>query len=350
MKTTMHYSRGLAFAKNSLITMALAFVWVCVLVGFIQTPVAMAAETKTQSKIPVIFDTDIGDDIDDTWALAMLLNSPELDVKLVVGDKGKSIYRAKLIAKMLEVAQRSDISVGIGLKGKNAGSGPQSAWVKDYRLEQYPGKVHQDGVQAIIDTIMQSPKPITLIAVGPLPNVAAALEREPRIAKRAKFVGMHGSVRLGYGGNSKVSAEYNVRADVKACQKVLSAAWDITITPLDTCGLVHLTGKKYSKVRDSRSPLARAVIKNYRFWSAARTKAGQRDPAETRSSTLFDTVAVYLAYADSLLTMEDLGIRVDDKGYTVIDEQAKKMRVATKWIDMGAFEDLLLSRIIAGKE
>ncbi|MFZ5831573.1 MAG: hypothetical protein ACOY3P_15925, partial [Planctomycetota bacterium] len=55
-------------------------------------------------KIPVIFDTDIGGDIDDTWALGMLLKRPEFDVKLVVGDYGQPEYRAKLLARFLEKA------------------------------------------------------------------------------------------------------------------------------------------------------------------------------------------------------------------------------------------------------
>ena len=66
-------------------------------------------------KIPVILDTDIGGDIDDTWALAMMLKSPELDVKLVVTDTGNTTYRAKIAAKMLEIAGRTDVPVGVGL-------------------------------------------------------------------------------------------------------------------------------------------------------------------------------------------------------------------------------------------
>jgi inosine-uridine nucleoside N-ribohydrolase len=105
---------------------------------------------SAQPKIPVILDTDIGDDIDDTWALAMLLKSPELDLKMVVGDNYKSIYRAKLIAKLLTVAGRTDVPVGIGF-GNRDGDGRQSDWVKDYDLKSYPGKVHEDGVAAMID-------------------------------------------------------------------------------------------------------------------------------------------------------------------------------------------------------
>ena len=306
--------------------------------------VTFAAESSgAGKKIPVIYDSDIGDDIDDTWALVMLLKSPELDLKLVVGDQGRPLYRACLFAKMLETAGRTDVPVGVGVdvKGKE-NSGRQSAWLEGYDLKSYPGEVRIDGVQAIIDTIMESPEPITVIAVGPVPNIALALEREPRIAQKAKFVGMHGSVYKGYGGSAKISAEYNVRADAMACQKVFTAPWDMTITPLDTCGLVHLKGAKYQRVFQSKEPVARALIQNYRFWAKAKNNEKQ---ADTRSSTLFDTVAVYLAFRDDLCKIEALKITVDDKGFTRIDPKGKKMRVATEWKDMGAFEDLLAERM-----
>lgn len=309
---------------------------------------AVSAErSAAKGKIPVIFDTDIGGDIDDTWALILLLKCPELDVKLVVGDHGKPVYRASLIAKLLETAGRTDIPVGLGVGDDRKVEGRQDEWLEGYDLASYPGKVHEDGVQAMIDTIMKSPEPITLIAVGPLPNIKVALEREPRIAENARFVGMHGSVRKGYGGSAKISAEWNVRADAKACQKTLSAPWDITITPLDTCGLVYLRGKKYVAVRQCQEPLIQALIENYRFW----LKKGRGDPkrADTASSTLFDTVAVYLAFAQELCKMETLPIRVTDDGKTVIDPAAKKMSVATEWKDMGAFEDFLVERL-TGKQ
>jgi inosine-uridine nucleoside N-ribohydrolase len=295
--------------------------------------------SQQRNKIPVILDTDIGDDIDDTWALGLLLRCPELDVKLVIGDKGKPIYRAGLIAKFLQRVNHTDIPVGVGVDTGAENKGRQSAWLGDYQLDAYPGKVLRDGVQAIIDTIMTSPEPLTLIAIGPLPNVAAALEKEPRIAQRARFVGMHGSVRLGYGGSKTVSAEYNVRADAKACQKTLSAPWDVTITPLDTCGIVQLRGERYRRVRESKDPIASAIIENYRVW------AKNPQQAETASSTLFDTVAVYLAFSEELLKMEELGIRVTDDGFTRIDPTAKKMSVATAWKDMDAFQDLMVQRL-----
>jgi inosine-uridine nucleoside N-ribohydrolase len=306
---------------------------------------AGAGNRQSTHRIPVILDSDIGDDIDDTWALGFLLQSPELDVKLIVGDQGKPLYRARLIAKFLEAASRTDIPIGIGLDANATGDGPQAAWVEDYNLNTYPGKVLPDGVRAIIDTIMKSPEPMTLLAIGPLPNVSAALEREPRIAQHARFVGMHGSVRKGYGASKDIQPEYNVKADVKACQRAFTAPWEITITPLDTCGTIDLSGDRYARVRDSNHPVAAAIIENYRLWSVAQNKGQPTKVADERSSTLFDTVAVYLAFSQDLLKMEPLGIRVDNEGFTRIDSAAKTIHVATEWQDLDGFRDLLVQRL-----
>jgi inosine-uridine nucleoside N-ribohydrolase len=288
------------------------------------------------NRIPVILDTDIGSDIDDTWALAMMLNSPELDVRLVTTATGDTTERAKITAKMLEIADRTDIPIGIGIQTEHNLSS-QTRWVEDYDLTQYSGIVYDNAVDAMITTIKESPQPVTIVAIGPLTNVAAAIAREPEIVKRAQFVGMHGSIYRGYGGSKNISVEYNVACDIHACQKVLGAGWNMTITPLDTCGLVQLKGQKYNAVCSSPAPLARAVIENYRMWSGRTTPEA--------SSILFDTVAVYLAFADELLTMEQLRIRVTDDGYTVIDDKGELINCAVDWKDMSAFEDLVVKRI-----
>ncbi|MFB3881939.1 MAG: nucleoside hydrolase [Armatimonadota bacterium] len=293
--------------------------------------------------IPAIFDTDIGYDIDDTWALALLLRSPELDLKLAVSDTQHTRYEAAILAKVLEVAGRTDVPVGVGIE-QHRKAGGQLAWVEGYELASYPGAVSDDGVGAIIETIMSATEPVALICTGPVPNIAAALEREPRIAERARFVGMHGSVRMGYDGSPQVSAEYNVKADPAALRRVFAAPWEVTITPVDTCGLVTLKGEKYRRVLESRDPLARAVIENYRAWAR---HGGRPETADERSSTLFDTVAVYLAFSSELLKMEKLGLAVTDDGFTVIDETARPVNCAMEWKDLPAFEELLVQRLTA---
>lgn len=299
---------------------------------------------KAGRKIPVILDTDIGDDIDDTWALVLLLKSRQLDVRLVVGDNRNALYRGKLIAKLLEVAGRTDIPVGLGV-GLEDRPGRQSPWIGDYDLKKYPGKVHEDGVQAIIDTIRSSPEPVTLICIGPVQNIAEVLKRAPDVAQNARFVGMHGSVYKGYGGSKEISAEYNVKVDPKALQAVFAASWEVTITPLDTCGLVHLTGEKFRKVYESSDKLVRAVMDNYQVWRE--TQAKKQLPPPERSSTLFDTVAIYLAQSEELTEMETLSLTVTDDGFTRIDPNGRPVRAAVRWKDLGAYEDWLVEHLIS---
>ncbi len=299
--------------------------------------------------VPVIFDTDIGSDIDDTWALAFLLRCPKLDVKLVTTDRGCPEYRAKLACQILEAGGRQDLPVGLGPEWEgNTGSTNQASCAEGYALSSYAGTIIEDGVQAMIETILSSPEPMTVIAIGPLPTIAEALKREPKIAENARFIGMHGSLRLGHRRDREnVIAEANVVNDPKACQAVFAAPWPVTITPIDTCGIVQLEGDKHRRVVESDDPLARAVIANYRTWWI-KGKAAAKDPKRwTReSSILFDTVAVYLAFTEETLEMEDLPVRVTDDGFTRIEDGARQTRCATEWKDLGAFEDLLVERLI----
>lgn len=296
---------------------------------------------QRSQRIPVILDTDIGTDIDDTWALAMMLKRPELDVRLVASATGNTEYRAAIIARLLEVAGRTDVAVGIGIKQTDQ-RGPQSRWVDSYELDSYPGTLHRDGVQAIIETIETSPLPVSLIAIGPVTNIADVLRRAPHVAQKTRFVGMHGSIRRHHDGGEGAIAEYNVVQDVKACQAVFRAPWlDMTITPLDTCGQVRLRGPKYAAITRSADPLVKAVIENYRIWLKGKP--------DVESSILFDTVAVHLACSTDFLEMKKMRLCVTDDGFTVEDNEGAPINVALNWADLGGFEDDLL-RGLTGTE
>jgi inosine-uridine nucleoside N-ribohydrolase len=291
---------------------------------------------SAEAKTLVILDTDIGDDIDDTWALVMLLKSPELDPKLITTTCGKAEYRAKLIAKMLTIAGRTDIAIGLGEGGRN-GTGGQQDWVADYKLGDYPGTVHQDGAAAIIDIISRSPEPITVISLGPSHTLAAVLKRRPDVAGKANYVGMQGSVFKGYDGGP-VSAEYNVATNVPAARAVLLAPWkQITITPLDTCGTVKLTDERFEQLLKSDDPLCKMLLENYRIW------AKKKQASELKSSSvLFDTVAVYLAFHDRpLVKFQTLRISIAPDGIMKVDPQGREMTVATHWADRDGYCDLL---------
>jgi len=315
--------------------------------------VGLLALAWLRAAVPVILDTDLGTDIDDTWALAQLLRSKELKPLLVLSDSGDTEYRAALVAKFLQAAGRTDIPVGVG---HNFGPMPEDAmnqkpWLGTYRLADYPGRVHRDGIGALIETIMASPEPVTIIAIGAVPNLAEALRREPRIAQRCRFVGMHGSFRLGYDGAPGAVSEANVKGAPEALRVVLAAPWqDVLLTPLDTCGVVSLKGEDYHRIWSATSdPVLRAVIENYCVF-APRVSWMHCDWFPVASTTLFDCVAVYLGYSENLVRVETLRFDVDDQGFTRLSETgAFKARVATGWKDRAAFEHHLAERLL-GRE
>jgi len=296
-------------------------------------------------RVPVVLDTDIGDDIDDTWGLAMWLKSPEVDRRLVVSDTGDTVYRAKLIAKLLEIAGRTDVPVGVGIPGqKPSYDEPQRAWVEGYDLNDYPGRIYPDGIEAIIDTLNSSPEPVTLICIGPVTNIAEVLRRDAGVAWKAHFVGMHGSIRRGYGGKPQPDAEWNVKQDPKSCQVVFAGDWlSRTITPIDTCELAKLTGEDYARLLDSDDPVLRAVLENYRLWSTVWMKT-ERFPA--KSSVLFDTVAVHLSYSREFLMMERMSLSVTDDGFTVRNPVGAEFDVAIDWVDLDGYHAYLSRRLL----
>ncbi len=296
-------------------------------------------------RIPVILDTDIGTDIDDTWALAYLLRCPELDVRLITTTTGDTLERARLVARLLEVAGRTDIPIGVGVPLEHA---PfyQGEWVRGYALPDKPGRILPNAVQAIADVIRGSSTPVTVIGIGPLPNVAALLMQAPEVVQNSRFIGMYGSLRQGYFGSAEIPAEYNVRLYPHSCRKVFSTPWDITITPLDTCGSVQLKSEKYQAVRNSPDPLVRAVIENYAVWTRHNQNPLYRgfDP-NVESSILFDLVPIYLAFSEAWVDIETLNLSVTEDGYTRIVDQGDLIRCATRWKDLAAFEDLVVARL-----
>ena len=300
--------------------------------------------------IPIILDTDIGTDIDDTWALAQLLRSPELDPKLILTTSGGREYRSAIVAKFLEIAGRTDVPIGLGVKTNSIPehSRNQEAWVKDFNRTNYAGEIVEDGVGRMIRIIEESPEPVTIIAIAPSGNLAAALARAPGIAAKCRLVGMFGSFDVGYSGGLPASAETNVRVEPAALRAVLAAPWkDVLLTPLDTCNFAVLSGENYHRIWSATDhPILRAVIENYCIF-APRVDWMHCDFFTQRSSTLFDCVAVYLACSENFVKTENVRFRITDDGFTVRDEHGEfTARVALRWKDLSAFKEHLTKLLL----
>ena len=138
-------------------------------------------------------------------------------------------------------------------------------------------------------------------------------------------------------------AESNVRHDPRAARIAYGAAWDVTMAPLDTAGGILLAGKLYARVRDSKSPLCRALMENYRIWGPK----VNWDHAEEHSSGLFDPVAFSLIVRPEFLQLEDMRLKVTEKGMTVPDPEGKLIHVAIRWKDLGGFFRFIAERLSA---
>ena len=202
----------------------------------------LLVENKNKNQpVPIIIDTDIGDDVDDTWAIAFLLSLKHYANIILISTAGKGNHRkrAAIVAQMCQRAQRSEIPIVCGVEDKTEDGREyteggrelsQLKWLQDTvdnTLALYPNFI--DSVksgQQIVNTVMQSKNPVTIMAIGPMHNVAAALMIEPEIAKRVNFVSMAGSIYKGYGNSKKPAPEFNIADAVDAAKIVFKAKWN----------------------------------------------------------------------------------------------------------------------------
>ena len=283
----------------------------------------------------VVLDTDIGDDIDDAFALALALRSPEMHLLGITTAFGDTELRARLVDRYLAAVGRSDIPVAAGVPG------PSIHFTQAAYARQAPGRKHPDGVKFLLDQIRAHPGQITLIAIGPLFNVGAAIAQDPatfRLLKRVVIMG--GSVYRGY--DSKTDAnrppdpEWNIKCDPAGAAALFASGVPVYVMPLDSTQ-VHLELPAQLKIFSHGSALTDQVTLLYHQWTGT---AGLRTP------TLFDPVAVTYAFRPDLCPMKPLRLEVDDKGFTKPVDGAPNAQVCLRSDEKG-FLDLLLDRITA---
>ncbi len=275
-----------------------------------------AAYAAEQPKIKVILDTDIGDDIDDAWALAFVLLHKNFEPLGITIAHGNTPARAPIACKMLYQAGRSDIPVSIGRKTHDRVYF-QYTWAEDFERVK---PIKQDAAHFIVETAKRYPGQVVLLAVGPLQNVADALRLEPQLGKYLKrVVLMSGCVYGTAGKPTNLIPEYNVYSATADAQLVYGAGLPITIVPLDSTTLVRLSDEERERVRKRNSPMTQAVEALYRLWIS--------NPQQRM--TLHDQLAVAEAASPGTYfgKRETLPILVDDKGFTRIDPKGKPVVV-----------------------
>lgn len=253
----------------------------------------------------VIIDTDIGDDIDDVFAVGLALSSPELHILGITSAWGDTELKARLLDRLLCETGRTDIPVAVGIPGK--GTFTQAQWAG-----RQPEKSHPDAINFLLNQIKQHPGEITLIGLGPLTNVDAAIKRDPETFRKLKrVVIMGGSVRLGYndlGFNPShgPDAEYNIAMDPPAAQALFTSGVPLYVMPLDSTQL-KLDDSKRQMLFSLGTNLTDAMTLLYEQWSVGHSLV---------EPTLYDDVAVAYAIDSAQCPATPLKLVVDDKGFT----------------------------------
>jgi purine nucleosidase len=281
----------------------------------------------------VVLDTDIGDDIDDAFALALALQSPELKILGVVTAFGDTELRARLLDRYLTAAGRKDIPVAAGVATKANNVFTQAAYA-----EREPARKHADGVKFLLDTIRKHPGDVTIIAIGPEGNLAAAIKQDAETFHKVnRVVLMGGSVYRGYGEeNRPPEPEWNIDRDPASAKVLFTSGVPIFMMPLDSTQ-VKLPAAEREKMFSFGSPVTDQLALLYHQW-VARSDNRAADP------TLFDPVAVTYAIRPELCPAKPLRIEVDDKGSTKPVSGKPNAQVCLKSDEKG-FLDLLQSRV-----
>jgi purine nucleosidase len=252
---------------------------------------------------PVIIDTDVGDDIDDAFALGLALSSPDLKILGITSAWGNTQLRARLLDRLLTETGHTDIPVAVGIEAhhKNEGGFSQSRWA-----ERQPARPHPQAVDFLLQQIKAHPNQITLIGIGPLTNVAAAFERDPATFRKLKrIVIMGGSVRKGYGDKAPMP-EYNIAMDPAAAGKVFTAGVPLYVMPLDSTQ-ISLDEPTRLRIFTQSKPLTDALALLYLQWSGTKT---------FKAPTLYDPVAVAYAIDPTTCPTTPLRLSVDATGNT----------------------------------
>lgn len=285
-----------------------------------------------QSAQKIIIDTDIGDDIDDAFAVALALRSPEVQVLGITTTFGDTEARAKILDRMLGEAGRSDIPVAVGVSTHAPGPMSQRLYGEGGR---YAHTSHPPAVDFILDEIRHNPGEITLVCIGPLGNIGALIDRDPQIFRKLRrVVIMGGSVDRGYGNPydepTPPQPEWNILNDVPAAQKLFAAGVPLYLMPLDSTQL-KLDEVKREYIFRQSTPLTDALTLLYHQW-------GQQTP------TLFDPMTIAFIVQPDLCPVQPLNIVVDVKGMTRRGNGAPNAQVCLK-SDPQAFFEFYLRRI-----
>ncbi|MCX7597531.1 MAG: nucleoside hydrolase [Armatimonadetes bacterium] len=246
--------------------------------------------------IPIVLDTDIGDDIDDAYALVLAARWPRVQLGAVTTAYGPTLSRARLARKLLDICGRPDVPVYSA--DDCEGETPQLAWAADCSYS----RPAEGAAEALVRMANERPGQLTLVPIGPLTNLGRALDLDPDFGRKLRrIVLMGGWVYRSYSPET-TDPEWNIRCDVPAAKKVFSCGADLVMVGLDACMETRFTDDWQEKLRASGRPWADALLELTRRW-----------PGQV--PILYDAITL-ATVAERFCELQQMRIEVQDDGHT----------------------------------
>lgn len=306
--------------------------------------------------IPVIIDTDPG--LDDALALLLALGSPEVDligVTTVAGNTTLANTTANAL-RILELAGRTDVPVAAGAARALVRETPRTG-------ESFHGSdglggiplpppstrpVDAHAVDFIAERLLASAEPVTIVAIGPLTNIALLAATHPAAAARiGRLVVMGGAAR---GGNSTPTSEFNVWTDPEAAHRVFAAGLPLTMVGLDVTDRAVVTPQDVEVLRTG-GRIARFVAEAIDFYSRFhQDHYGTTDTYQHDSLAVAEVIAPGIVHTSHLYVEVEYGMGLT-RGTTAVDVHGvtgdgPNTHVALEF-DHPRFVDLVVSRLRA---
>ena len=289
-----------------------------VILTIVITP-TVHAQPSTHKRL--IIDTDFGlPPMDDGLALALALNSPELEIVGITTVAGNfNLARANAdVLKMLEIAGRTSIPVHSGASRPLAHEPDGYArthygnWWSDEPPPAPPGGFAtlkpqaQPAADFIASTVLAAPGQIEILAIGPLTNIAEALRRKPEVARAVKRLTIMGGAIAALprgAGNATPNAEFNFWVDPEAAKIVLRSGIPTELSPLNVSEKTALDKQAFEAIARADTPIARLI-------------AARMGPQYARNASyrprMYDEVAAACLVDATIVKTRKMIVDVDD--------------------------------------
>lgn len=314
------------------------------------------------ARTKILLDTDIGSDVDDAVALALVLACPEaLELVGVTTVSHDTELRARIAARMLGLGGASEVPVFEGEQRPRNRAQERFAWYgHEAAMAEAQGAVapiHAETAAEAIVSLAREHEGLEIVAVGPLTNVAAALALDPTLPERvAGITIMGGHIRRVAIGDFVCAPgiDYNLCSDPEASCAVLGAGFRTTLVTADVTLQTWLREADLARL-DAAGPLARDVAAQVRVWAPVQYKlfTGLGGQVEADNvGYLHDPLTVWSLVDESALRFEPLQIVTTiERGTLRTHEVAASlgigapMRVATA-VDATAAERAIVDRLV----